>query len=108
MGGLGRKKPAGRSKLAMSEHLEISSLHTELDSQEDIRGRLREGKGRMVEGRGENISAVVDNLSVLQPFITRMGLAETRPLPAVDGLRDQVEMVCSSNKRGIPHKTFQM
>ncbi len=100
MGGLGRKKPAGRPKLPMSERLEISSLHAEWDSQEDIRGRLREGKDLLVEGRGEDISAVVSNLSVLQPFITRMGLTETRPLPCVDDLRDQVELVYASNKRG--------
>lgn len=95
-----RKKPAGRPKLAMSETLDINGLATEWDSQEEVRVRLRAGKCLLAEGKGEDIAAVTGNLSVLQPLITRMGLTTTRPLPAVEGLRDEVEAIFLKNKRG--------
>lgn len=48
----------------------------------------------------KDIGTVCDNLAVLQPFITRMSLTQTRPLPAVEALRDEVETIYIRNKRG--------
>ena len=76
----------------------------EWDGCEDIRDRLRNGGDLLVfagdKKVGDNIPSEVANASVLQPFITRMSLLDSRPLPAVDALRDEVEAVFLKNKRG--------
>ena len=94
------KKPCGRPKNVVSESLDLATLHTEWDGCEDIRDRLRDGGGLLVDGKGEDINVVVSNSSVLQPLVTRMSLCQSRPLPNVDALRDQVEQVYLKNKRG--------
>lgn len=74
--------------------------HTEWDGCEDVRDRLRGGGGLLVDGKGEDIKVVLSNSSVLQPLVTRMSLCQSRPLPNVDALRDEVEQVYLKNKRG--------
>ena len=48
----------------------------------------------------EDIGTCVKNRDLLQPLLTRMGMVKTRPVPAIDNLRDQVEAVFTRNKRG--------
>ena len=94
------KKPCGRPKNVVSESLDLATLHTEWDGCEDVRDRLRGGGGLLVDGKGEDIKVVLSNSSVLQPLVTRMSLCQSRPLPNVDALRDEVEQVYLKNKRG--------
>ena len=96
----GQRYRGGRPKSTISETLDLNNLHGEWDASEDVRERLRSGQGLLVEGQGEDIPAVLANLSVLQPLVTRMSLSETRPLPIVEPLRDEVESVYQKNKRG--------
>lgn len=95
-----RNRSAGRPKLSTHELLDIKGLHLEWDSSEKIRDRLRDG-GELLEGStGEDIPTCVKNEEVLQPLVTKMSLTTTRPLPAVESLRDEVESVYLKNKRG--------
>ena len=94
------KKPAGRPKASVSETLDIRNLATEWDANDDIRERLREGGSLLAGGTGEDIPTTVSNHDVLQPIIVRMSLTESRPLPAVDTLRDEVEAIYLKCKRG--------
>ena len=54
----------------------------------------------MPQGKTEDIPACVAASYVLQPLITRICMAEHKPLPSVDKLRDEVEKVYLVNKRG--------
>ena len=99
MGG-NKKRPAGRPKNTVSEQLDITRLHLEWDACEEIRKSVLEGGGLIVEGKGEDIKAVLDNQMCLQPFITRMSLTQSRPMPSVDHLRLEVEALYLKNKRG--------
>lgn len=93
------KKRAGRPKQPCSEALDINGLHLEWDANPDVRNRLRDG-GSLMEKGGDDIPSAVANVGVLQPLVTRMSLTETRPLPAVEALRDEVETIYLRNKRG--------
>ena len=93
------KKPGGRPKLSSTETLDISGLHLEWDANPEIRNRLRDG-GSLMQKIGEDIPSAVANVGLLQPLVTRMSLTETRPLPAVEALRDEVETIYLRNKRG--------
>ena len=97
-----QKKPPGRKKSLTLETLDIKSIHVDWDAQTEIRDRLRSGEHLMAtsETAGEDIAVAVKNIEVLQPFITRMSLTETRPLPAIDHLRSEIEMCYVKNKRG--------
>ena len=64
------------------------------------RERLRSGGNLLEGGLGEDIATTVANHDVLQPLIVRMSLTETRPLPVVDSLRDEVEALYLKSKRG--------
>ena len=94
----------GRPKKTSTETLDVKNIHLEWDGCEDIRDRLRNGGDLLVSPDGKKVSdtipSVVSNASALQPFITRMSLLDSRPLPAVDALRDEVEAVFLKNKRG--------
>ena len=94
-----KKKPAGRKKAPCTEVLDLTNLSQEWDSQDEIRDRLRKGEGLLVEGKGEDIPSVLAVLPVLQPFITRMSLTTTRPLPPVETLREEVETIYLRNQR---------
>eukprot|EP00435_Cladocopium_sp_Y103_P074981 s151_g52.t2 len=94
------KKPGGRPKQSSTEVLDITGLHLEWDSNPEIRNRLRDG-GCLLEGKAaEDIPSAITNVGVLQPLVTRMSLTQTRPLPAVEALRDEVETIYLRNKRG--------
>lgn len=95
-----KKRPAGRPKNTVSEQLDITRLHLEWDACEEIRKSVLEGGGLIAEGKGEDIKAVLDNQMCLQPFITRMSLTQSRPMPSVDHLRLEVEALYLKNKRG--------
>ena len=100
----GNRKPAGRPKLGPQAILPIDGLHLEGDGNHDIRECLRGGQELMPEGKTEDISACVAASNVLQPLITRMSMAEHKPLPVVEKLRDEVEKVYLVNKRGQTHE----
>ena len=94
---------AGRPKRDKVEILDIKSIHLEWDQCEEIRNRLRDGIHLLTlpDGKnGEEIPSVTCSLHVLQPFITRTSLLETRPMPSIDALRDEVEAIYLRNKRG--------
>eukprot|EP00435_Cladocopium_sp_Y103_P012571 s702_g3.t1 len=95
-----KSKPSGRPKSETQETLDLRSLSLEWDANEEIRTRLREGGGLLVDCKGEDIQSILSNLAVLQPFITRMSLTTSRPLPLVETLRDEVEAIHLRNKRG--------
>ena len=95
-----QNKPAGRPKASVSENLDIKKLSTEWDDNDVIRERLRSGGNLLEGGLGEDIATTVANHDVLQPLIVRMSLTETRPLPVVDSLRDEVEALYLKSKRG--------
>ena len=93
-------KRQGRPKKQVCEVLPISKIHAEWDANDEIRDRLRAGGHLLAEGKGEDIKQVVTNIGVLQPFVTRMSLTMTRPMPLVDQLRDELEAVYMKAKRG--------
>lgn len=99
---MGKKKPAGRPKATVVEVLKIEDLSQEWDSHHQIRTRLRDGEGLLSDEKGESetIPSAVANHAVLQPFLVRMSLTQTRPLPAVEDLRSEIEKCYLQNKRG--------
>ena len=94
------KKPGGRPKQTITESIDLKNLHVEWDSIEEIRDRIRDGGDLLISTKGESIPAILSNSSVLQPLITRMSLTQTKPLPIVEPLRDEVEAIYIKNKRG--------
>ena len=94
------KKPGGRPKQTITESIDLKNLHVEWDSIEEIRDRIRDGGDLLIPTKGESIPAILSNSSVLQPLITRMSLTQTKPLPIVEPLRDEVEAIYIKNKRG--------
>ena len=103
-----KKKPAGRPKLASNEVLDIQNLYLDWNSSEELRDRLLDGKDLLDKDKGgEDIPTCVANLAVLQPLVTRMSLTTTRPLPAVEALRIEIENVyikckCGNNPEDQP------
>lgn len=95
-----KKRPSGRPKRSVTETLDVADLHRDWDSSQELRARLRDGQGLLKEYKSEDITSTVDNVLALQPLITRMSLTQSRPLPGVDALRDQVEQFYLKNKRG--------
>ena len=99
MTGSNNKRPTGRPKQTVTEAIDLKNLHVEWDSIEEIRDRIREGGDLLIPSKGESIPAILSNSSVLQPLITRMSLTQTKPLPIVEPLRDEVEAIFIKNKR---------
>lgn len=65
--------------------------------------RLRDGGPLMHPdsiSMAEDITMCCKNSALIQPLLTRMSMLKTRPLPAIEQLRDQVEDVFTRNKRG--------
>ena len=85
------------------EPLDISGVVEEWDATDDIRERLR-NEGPLLHpesGKGEDIPTCCKNASLLQPFLSRMGLHEKRPLPNIDALREAVEAIMQKAKRSL-------
>lgn len=95
-----KRYKGGRPKKTVDEVLDLKDLHREWDANHELRARLREGEGLLRPGQAEDIPSTLENLPILQPLLTRMSLTETRPLPAVETLRDEVEALLQKNKRG--------
>ena len=51
-------------------------------------------------GEGTDIKACVKNKEVILPFLSRMAPLESRPLPGIDGLREEITACYAVNKRG--------
>lgn len=95
-----RNKPPGRPKKPQ-EILDVTDLHMDWDSSCEIRERLLEGGSLLAQDRGgEDIPTCIANIAVLQPCVTRMSLTQSRPLPAIESLRESIEAVYLRNKRG--------
>lgn len=95
------KRTSGRPKQPTTENLPISNLYLDWESVNEIRDRLLDGGSLLISDKGgEDIPTCVANTAVLQPLITRMSLLQTKPLPAVDPLRDEIEAVYQKCKRG--------
>lgn len=101
-----KKRPSGRPKSSVAETLNVADLHREWDCNEELRARLRDGQGLLTDYKSEDIQSTLENLHALQPLITRMSMTQTRPLPGVDGLRDEVEKFFLANKRGQSQEEF--
>ena len=86
--------------------LDVDGVWHEWDQCEDIRGRLRGGETLLhPEGKHDDVSGCSLNSSLLAPLLTRMSVAEGRPLPPVDPLRLEIDKVLTQNKRGnIPEE----
>ena len=95
-----RKKPAGRPKNTTTEVLDIAKIHQDWDGCVELRDRVMDGGHLLVEPHEDNIPSSVANFLALQPFITRMSLSSTRPLPAIETLREEVECFYLKCKRG--------
>ena len=102
-----RKKPAGRPKNATTEVLDIAKIHQDWDGCVELRDRVMDGGNLLVEPHEDNIPSSVANFLALQPFITRMSLSSTRPLPAIETLREEVECFYLKCKRGGTSADFQ-
>lgn len=95
------KKSSGRPKQPTTESLGIENLYLDWESVTEIRERLLDGGSLLIGDKGgEDIPTCVTNALVLQPLITRMSLLQTKPQPAVDPLRDEIEAVYKKCKRG--------
>lgn len=95
-----RKKPAGRPKSTTTEVLDIANIHQDWDGCAELRERVLNEGDLLVEPHEDNIPSSVANFLALQPFITRMSLSSTRPLPAIETLREEVERFYLKCKRG--------
>lgn len=93
-------KPAGRPKLDKIEILDLTNVHMDWDGQPEIRDKLRSGSELISPKGGEDIPSCTGFAQVLQPLVTRMSLTESRPVPAIEGLRVEIEAVYYKNKRG--------
>lgn len=94
-----QKKPQGRPKQP-KELLPIEGIAVLWD--DEVRDRLRSGGPLMspdCPNLTEDITTCVKNRFLLHPILARMSLMQTRPLPAIEGLRDEVEKVFCRNKR---------
>ena len=84
------------------ENLGIGNVADEWDAIQDLRDRLRNG-GPLLHPKsapGEDIPTCVHNKDLLQPFLTRMSLLRSRPVPAIEPLREEVESIYERSKRG--------
>ena len=98
---MGDQKKGGRPKRSTLEVLCADGLASDWDLQPEIRDRLRDGGGLLgAEKVSESIPSAVAHRTVLQPLINRMCLLESKPLPAVDNLRSEIEQLYHLNKRG--------
>lgn len=82
------------------EVLDIAGISEEWDSEEDIRGRLRDGMPLLNPDSPENVQECCAVASVLIPVLTRMAVMNTKPLPPIDPLRSEIEILMTKNKRG--------
>lgn len=95
------KNPGNRSGRPRqpSETLNLEGLVSDWDSCECIRERMRNHDLLLDTTGGEDIAACVKCEAVLWPFLTRMSLLQTRPLPQVEPLRCAVQSFFETCKR---------
>ena len=83
-------RPKGRPRQPL-EKLDLERISEEWDSSELVRDRMRSSGYLMADSTTEDIGCCVKEQVVLWPFLTRMSLTRTRPVPAVDALRSEVQ-----------------
>ena len=94
-------KPPGRPKKKI-EVLDVSGVAELWDDTDEVRERLRGEKSLVATDpkKGESIPLCVQEQAVLLPLLAKMSLLETKPLPPIEPLRQQVEATYIKNKRG--------
>ena len=91
----GPYKPAG-------ETLDVKGLGAEWDGCEEIRSRLRDG-GSLLHPESlesEDVRTCCLNAPLIIPILTRMSTLDGKSLPPVEPMREELEALFKSNKRG--------
>lgn len=91
--------PPKRHTADEKEILDCSGLGDEWDGSEDIRARLRQGETLVTEAVNTDVLGCCKYVSLITPVIVRMASMESKPLPNLDPLREQIEICLSKNKR---------
>ena len=74
-----------------SNALNFADIHLEWDADADLRQRLLDGGGAMAPGPCcEDISTCLKNRALLAPILTRMASHESRKVPPIDTLVDEI------------------
>ena len=81
------------------EVLCLNGVADEWDASETIRDRMRSSETFMDVSGSEDIVGCVKDECVLWPFLTRMSLLQTKPVPTVDALRAEVQALYEKCKR---------
>lgn len=94
--GSAQGRPKGRVPF-----VDLSTLADEWDTSKEIRTRIREAGKLMPEKAmaSVDISACCHASDVLPPLISRMVMADERPLPQIDALRESIQALFEKNKR---------
>jgi len=93
-----KPKPKGRP-VQPKEMLDITGVGSEWDSCEEVRDRMRKDGLLMSEKVVEDIPSCLDEKCVLWPFLARMSLLRTRPMPDVASLRVEIQEFFLTCKR---------
>ena len=88
-------------KKPSTKKLNIADIHLEWDGDADLRQRLLDGGSVMAPGPCcEDISTCLKNRALLAPILTRMASHESRKVPPIDSLVDEVVLLLGRAKRG--------
>lgn len=80
--------------------LDIHDIHLEWDSDAELRQRLLDGGSVMAPGPCcEDISTCLKNRALLGPILFRMASHESRKVPPIDTLLEEIQRLLSRAKR---------
>lgn len=97
MAGHRKGQPAGPPKPAT----DIEGVSREWDNDTELRDYIREG-GKVLDAGGSlDISTSVKHYQLLSPLLSRMALVETRTVPSIDQLKDEVSNWLVMGKKGV-------
>ena len=89
------------NKKGGTKALNIVDIHLEWDGDADLRQRLLDGGGVMASGPCcEDISTCLKNRALLAPLLTRMASHESRKVPPIETLVDEIVRLLGRAKRG--------
>ena len=90
-----------KKKGPSSNALDIIDIHLEWDGDADLRQRLLDGGSVMAPGPCcEDISTCLKNRALLAPILTKMASHESRKVPPIDSLVDEILRLLGRAKRG--------